>query len=454
MFEKKIRHILYPYSVVLLFVFFSSLYSITVPIWEAPDEPAHYLRIRRLAEPGFLPPDFPGPFRTVWSEHYLYSFYQNSQPPLYYLTAAVGLKGLNLFLPPPSEQQIFLTVQPDRRQGGNVFLHPSVGIQERLAGGASIYCLRWFSVLFGALTVFLIYRIGRVLCPSEPAVALGAGGFAATLPQFNFISGAIGNDPAAALLGSATLLYLVARVRKGRSAGAWDYLGLGVLLVLGVLTKFNLVFLLPTALIFIVLKAWEPARRIKWSAALILTAAPLAIAGSVALLAFPEEVLLKSRILSFRMLRVTGEMLTAEHLRHIIWTVYRSFFALFGWMSVPVSGWLYLVWGLLGGAALIGWGWRPAGDGKRLQKSLSRPAGLLLAAAVILLLGVIKNNLLVSQSQGRFLFPALGAIAPLWAVGFCCLFAPRYRARAVWLLIVVLTSLNLLSFAWLIGQVY
>lgn len=454
MFTKKIRHNLYPLSVVLLFVLLSSLYSIAVPIWEAPDEPSHYLRIRRLAEPGFFVPDFPGPSRTVWSEHYLYSFYQNSQPPFYYLLAAAGLQGLNLFLPSPCEQQIFLPVQPDRRQGGNVFLHPPAGLSKRFSGTASVYCLRWLSVLLGALTVFLVYRIGRVLCPSEPAVALGAGGFAATLPQFNFISGAIGNDPAAALLGSAALLFLVARVRKGRSVGACDYLGLGVLLTLGLLTKFNLVFLLPTALIFIVFKAREPVRRIKWWLALILTVAPPAIMVAVALLVSPGEVLLKSRILSFRLLRVTGEMVTGDQIRHMIWTVSRSFFALFGWMSVPVSGWLYLAWGLLGGAALIGWWRRPVGTEKRLPGSLARPAGLLLAAVVILFLGVIKNNLLVPQSQGRFLFPALGAIAPLLAVGFCRLFPSRYRTRAAWFLIVVLASLNLLAFARLIGQIY
>ncbi len=83
--------VLQPLSVVLLFLFLSSLYSLAVPIWEAPDEPSHYIRVRRLAEPDFSPPRYPGPFRTVWSEFYLYSSYQDGQPPLYYLTAAAGI---------------------------------------------------------------------------------------------------------------------------------------------------------------------------------------------------------------------------------------------------------------------------------------------------------------------------------------------------------------------------
>lgn len=446
MSEKIFRHNLNPLLVVLIFIFFSSLYGIARPIWEAPDEPAHYLRIRRLAEPGFSPPDFPGPWPTVWSERYLYSPYQSGQPPLYYLAAAAGVKGLDLLLSPPLGRSIFLPVRPNRREGGNVFIHPPAGLRERLAAGASIYCLRIFSIAFGALAVFLIYRIGRVVCPGEPAVALGAGGFVAALPQFNFISASITNDPAAALLGAAALLYMVGRIGNQSPAGAGYYLGLGGLLALGLLTKFNLVFLFPTALIFIALKTRQPESGINWPPALALTAAPPVLAGAAAFLLFPGEIKLKSEILLLRFFRVTPELLTADRIRHMIWTIYRSFFAFFGWMSVPVSGWLYLAWGLLGAAALIGWF-------RRRPESPSRPAALLAAAAVILLLGVIKNNLLVPQSQGRFLFPALGAIAPLFAIGYCRLFPARCRLQAVWVLLFALAALNLAAFFQLLGRI-
>jgi 4-amino-4-deoxy-L-arabinose transferase-like glycosyltransferase len=438
--------VLYPLTVILLFLLFTALYSLAVPLWEAPDEPAHYLRVRRLAEPGFSPPQYPGPFRTVWSERYLYSFYQNAQPPLYYLTAAVVLKGIHRMADPPPPEVLFPPVRTYFGLEKGLFLRPPVGLRDRLSEAYSVYGLRVFSWLLGALTVFLIYRIGRVVAPGEPAVALGAGGFAACLPQFNFISGAIGNDPAAALLGSGALLYLAGRVGKERPVGARYYLGLGCLLALGLVIKFNLIFLLPTALIFIFLKARDPGRRIGGWAALALTAAPLVVLGLTAVFLISGEVSHQVRILSFRLFRFTPELLTWVRIRYMISTVYRSFFALFGWMSLPVSGWLYLAWGLLAAAALAGWIKRPGGESFGLEESLSRPAGLLAAAAVILLLGVVKNNLLVPQSQGRFLFPALGAIAVLVSAGYCRLFSVRYRLPAVWVLLAVLASLNLAAF--------
>ncbi len=447
------REIIQPLAVILLFLVFTSLYSLAVPLWEAPDEPAHYLRVRRLAEPGFSPPQYPEPLRIVWSERYLYSFYQNAQPPLYYLAAAAVLKGIHRIADPPPPEVLFPPVRPDFGNRKSLFLRPPAGLRERLSAAYSVFGLRVFSWLLGALTVFLIYRIGRVVAPGEPAVALGAGGFAACLPQFNYISGAIGNDPAAALLGAGTLLYLAGRAGKERTVGARYYLGLGCLLALGLLTKFNLVFLLPTALIFIFLKARDPGRSIGGWAALALTAAPLVLLGLAAVLLIPGEVSHQARILFFRFFRVTPELLTGVRIRYMISTVYRSFFALFGWMSLPVSGWLYLAWGLPAAAALAGWIRRPDGESFRLEESLRRPALLLAAAAVILFLGVVKNNLLVPQSQGRFLFPALGAIAVLFSAGYCRLFPARYRLPAVWALLTVLASLNLVAFFQLLGSI-
>lgn len=496
--EHKSQRIPDPLFVVLLFLAFSLLYALFTPVWETPDEPAHYLRIRKLAEgDDFDRPRYPGPFRTVWSEFYLYSSYQASQPPLYYLAAGATLKGLNLVLPPPSGRIIFPPVRADRETAGKVFLHPELPRRALLSGAASVYCLRFFSVFLGGLTVILIYKIARTAWPGEPTVALGAAGFAATLPQFNFISGAIGNDPAAALLGAGTLLYLVSRLSRDRPAGARYYLGLGALLALGLLVKLNLVFLLPTAVVFILLKriplplppppggegvTWcgkPPSGRVAsagnrpggdkavgrgaasgfppgWrgtAAALLLTFAPLFLIGAASALLFPGEFAWKVRVLRARLFQFTPEMLTGVEFRHMFGAIYRSFFALFGWMSIPVSGWLYLAWGLLGAFALAGWFRRPSGRIGRRGVSLGRPGGLLAAAAVILLVGVIKNNLLVPQSQGRFLFPALGAIAALFSAGFCRHFPRALRRRAVRTLLVLLAVLNLIAFFEFLGRI-
>ncbi len=456
MAENKCQGILHPLFVVLIFLLFTLLYALFVPVWEAPDEPAHYIRIRKLAEPGFALPDYPGPIKTIWSEGVLYSDYQGAQPPLYYWVATGVLKGLERVTEAPAPEFLFPPVRSDFRERTNLFLHPPLRLRQHLNALAPVYGLRLFSVLLGAGAVFLIYRIGRAVYPSDPALALLAGGVAATLPQFNFISGAVGNDPAAALLGAGTLLYLVRGLVTGRPVTARYYLGLGGLLSLGLLVKFNLVFLFPTALLFILLKhfpnpqssALEGRGWGRLGTALALTAAlPVLLAAAAAVL-YPGEFAGKVRVLYLRLTAVTPYLLGGVKIRHMLRTIYRSFFALFGWMSHPVSGWLYLAWGLFSAGALLGWLRRSPGGISAAGKG---QAGLLAAAAGLLFLGVIKNNLLVPQSQGRFLFPALGAVSVLFAGGLLRHFPERWRPPAAWILLALLAGLDLIAFSELTG---
>ena len=67
--------------VVTLYLIFTLTYSLAVPLWEAPDEPSHYLTARKLSglPPLAVPPDS-GEAGTVWNESYLYSRYQRFQP--------------------------------------------------------------------------------------------------------------------------------------------------------------------------------------------------------------------------------------------------------------------------------------------------------------------------------------------------------------------------------------
>ena len=90
-----------------------------------------------------------------------------------------------------------------------------------------------------------------------------------------------------------------------------------------------------------------------------------------------------------------------------------------------------------------------------MDDAWKRKAGILTAAIILLLMGVVKNNLLVRQSQGRFLFPVLGAIAVLLSYGLLNLFPDRVRHRAAVGYTTVLITLNLVSlFAYLIPESY
>jgi len=314
--------------------------------------------------------------------------------------------------------------------------------------------MRLFSVLLGGITIFLIYRIARVVFPADPVAAFAAGAFAATLPQFNFISGVISNDSLAAMMGAATLLFLVCLADKENRPRSRDFISLGVLIMLALLTKFNLIFLIPLAIIVIFLKAKDAGSWQVGLSAVVLMLIPIFIGIAAAVMLFPSDLMIKFRVMVWRLLRTTPTLVTIEHFQWMVKDIYRSFWATFGWMSIRVGWGLYLAWGLICLAGVIGWG-KVIILRKGREDGWKRKAGILAVAIVFLLIGVIKNNLLVRQSQGRFLFPALGAIAVLLSYGLLNPFPDRVRDRAAVGYTTVLITLNLVSlFAYLIPESY
>ena len=59
-------------------------YSIAMPLWEAPDEPSHYLYALHLTEQLSLPPTAPRQSGRFFENGYVVSLYEWYQPPLYY----------------------------------------------------------------------------------------------------------------------------------------------------------------------------------------------------------------------------------------------------------------------------------------------------------------------------------------------------------------------------------
>lgn len=164
------------------YVFIAALFALRTPAWQSPDEPAHYNYVRQAASGTLLPVIQPGD----WNNDYLNLLkaqrfrpdllnnldsirYENHQPPLYYW----------LLTP-----VYFLT-------------------------GGSLVALRLVSVLFGAGTVFLTYRIGQRIFPAHRALQLAALALVAFLPQHVAILASVNNDALAGLLIAITLYQML-----------------------------------------------------------------------------------------------------------------------------------------------------------------------------------------------------------------------------------------------------
>jgi len=423
--------------ILALYSLLALLYAFGVPLWEAPDEPSHYLSVRRISDGRSFRLPRPPASGGLWSESYLYSLYERAQPPLYRLLAAPYAKAVFAQFLPLGDPPGFPAVRPDFRREGNLFVHARLSLLSIPANELRGHLLRLFSIILGAGAVFFIYRLARLLAPDSPPTALLAAGWAATLPQFVFVTAAIGNDSLAVLIASAALFYILCGSEKGSG-----HLAAGILLAAGLLAKANLLFFFPVAalsLLFSPAGRGERRRLLARSLALFL---PAVILIALVLLLSPDTALPRARFLWLRASSLTPALLEPARFRLMAAELGRSFVARFGWMSISVGGWLYGCWAAAGGASVAGW---IVGAARARRPALSGKA-LLLAACLFLLAGVIKNNLFVPQSQGRYLFPALPAISVLFAAGFLNLFPRPARRSASVVLVAALAFLNLAAF--------
>ena len=187
-----------------LFVILGAIYALVTPVFEASDELWHYPMIRHLADGNPLPVQVFDPAQAgPWKQ-------EASQPPLYYYLGAALT-----FWMDASDMETIRWENPHVDNGiltddGNINLTIHNPAWNPWQGTLlAVRIVRLFSVLLGALTVYLTYLIGKELAPNRPEIALGAAALNAFTPMFLFISGAVNNDNLAIPLASLAILLMI-----------------------------------------------------------------------------------------------------------------------------------------------------------------------------------------------------------------------------------------------------
>ncbi len=388
--------------IIAAYLILATAYAVITPPWQTPDEPAHYNYIRQLVEARSLPVLQAGDYQgslledlkaRKWPADASVDAlrYEGHQPPLYYVLAA-----------------------------------PVYALAHLVLGTRGVViALRMVSVLLGAVVVALAYVITRRALPEMPVVALAAAGFVAFLPMHLAITAAVNNDTLAELILSAILLLSLERL-LGRMRHRRFVIGGAVLVGLALLTK-TTIYLPAVALPAAAeLGAWWRRNRFGLGAAL----------GTLATLYFgallisgwwfirnmdvygPSDPFGWTRhdtIVFAQQLRMSQYMAQTGLLRALregAWTVFQSFWGIFGWMGAPFPAGVY--WLLAGLTALAAVGLALlAASGRRPRPAL----WLLVVPIVCVLAGLVGYNLKFVQFQGRYLFPALTPIAVFFALG-------------------------------------
>lgn len=395
------------------FILLALTYSASTPIFEAPDEAAHFLYAHNIVEEGALP------LMTNRAEVLASLSWQRHQPPLLYLTGALLIGGIDR-----SDLQEYLRVNPLAVQGDvslnnlNTQLHSYAPPSGNTL--AAVRILRLLGLVLASSTVWFIYRSGH-LASGQPLVGLLAMLLVASMPTFLFIAGSINNDNLVTFLHTAGVYWLLDRW-KARRISLRQAVLIGLIAGGLAIAKFQgLPFIgLASAVLFY----GGATRRWTWRQAALGTGG---LALGVILLAgwwFLRNQMLYGDLLGAAVTRSIwgrGAVTTDFSARLVeMRGVWDSMWFMLGYLNIRGPAWFYPYVTLLSAAGLLAgvWGvWRRPGW---------RFTGLLLAAIVVMLwVTLYFATGQINTSQGRFLFGSLVAFAPLVMTGLVHLFGRR-----------------------------
>jgi hypothetical protein len=225
------------------------LYSLVVPLFEAPDEFAHMAYAAHLAQGKGLPVLRRGA-EGPWKQ-------EGVQPPLYYgvLAGIARLSGASLEdLPALYRPHPMASADPQREAGRNHAFHRPGEILDRNRTVVVLRIWRMTSVALGALTIWAAWQMAR-LWFSSSALADRVALWIATLPGFLFVSSSINNDNMVNTIAAVGLWWIGKIWRSGGSIS--QAIILGVLMGLAALSKASGLLLWPIAMLALLLASWN-----------------------------------------------------------------------------------------------------------------------------------------------------------------------------------------------------
>ena len=383
-------------------------YSLAAPIYEPTDEIRHFRYVRHLIV-----------YRDLPVQQAEGSRAQSHHPPLYYALSALVSSWVpvsqDVYYEPPTNPYWgyrYWEVSDDNK---NQYLHGDEG--GLLAGGVqlAVYVVRWFTILLGAVAVWLTYRSGLLVTGGSVALSAGAAALLALNPQFLHLSGAVNNDIAATLWGAAGLYLALSVVREGPNLRR-DVM-IGLVIGLALLTKLNLAALIaPTVFAYLLGARSRDGCLFNWRSFL---RGAVIIGGLSAILAgwwfWRNQVLYGDATSLSKVSELWSGREPAESwwaLRQSLPYLWSSLWGRFGYGQVPMPQGAYMA--ALGFCVVA-----LAGHMLPRRERAGRPVLLLLTAFCVAFVAVVAYYILIQPAgaMGRFLFPALPAFALLLILG-------------------------------------
>jgi 4-amino-4-deoxy-L-arabinose transferase-like glycosyltransferase len=421
-----VTHRFWLWLILAAYFFIGAGYILLNPLWESPDEIHHFPMVQYLQTHGLQLPSQEEGSVGLWQQ-------EGNQPPLYYILSAILIAPIDT-----SDIDKVMRVNPHAdigiiRPDGNLnrlVHHPQ---NEGFLGSGSAlasYILRFFSLFLGAATVFVSYYTAKLIFPEKPSLAIGAAGINAFIPMYLYISASVSNDNLSTLLANLLLSLLIRLLLRDEKPSWKSYVLIGLITGMGLLSKLNIGLLIPVvAFVLLVISLRKHDWRPVVFGGLISGKLTILIAGwwywrNWQLFSDPTGL---DRFLGIVGKRVEPATLTQLWTERESFT--RTFWGLFGSITVPIPEMMYLIFNTVGLIALIS-GITVAIVRLR-EKSHRLAIGLTLLWPILTLIALLRWTSITPASQGRLMYGAISSISLWMAVGMGYWLPERFRARMI-----------------------
>ena len=405
-----------PYHWLLPLAFFciGLIYLYASPHFESPDSVYHVGVIKHIAETGALPVQSP--------DHDELYAHEGSQPPLYYLlmTPLWRMIDTSDFAEFLQLNPLVFKGHPDRLGNRSFAFYRQPHPPDLRGASLALYLIRLATLAMGALTIYAIYQAARALAPRSLHLAILAAAFAAFNPQFLYIASSVSNDALVSMLAALATWQMIVMLREGFDRRRSFLLGL--LIALASLTKLGGLYV---GLIVALCGLWIAIRDRDWRGFVALAAWLAALWLIIAGWWYARNLMLYGELFGTNMLiaHFGGRSASLSQIINDEFQGLRlSYWGLFGWFSIFTSRLHYLAMDAL---SLL------AAAGLAIATFVNRRNRFTLSAILLLslLVAIAGASLLwytmrTTSSQGRLLFPVIGAISLLLALGIQALRLP------------------------------
>ena len=346
--------------VIILFIVLCVSYILVIPVFEAPDEPGHFLYAFYISKYNKIPLTYN---ESISPEQYIkenidvkadkvfymddsYMFYkepiasyrdQRHHPPIYYLISSQIIKPLKV-------GNIYIESNFNKEHGFyNKFISNKI-LKDNSSTISLVLILRLFQIFYGVLIIFFIFKIIKLISDNafkNNSILLISS--IAFLPQFVFLCSYINNDVLAALFGLVSVYFIVLLFKRDKA-----YFGLISILFafLGGFTKYTILIMVPVTIISFLI--WFIIKKKKiWSTLGISVIIILSIIAFYYIINFDETKRISSPLLG-TIRAVIGSFLadlksgkpSLINISALTWT-FKSTVAVFGWMDIAADNFIY-----------------------------------------------------------------------------------------------------------------